>query len=86
MSPVGLDELLAYAQSVDGGRVAGPAQSDLTHAYEEFVPRRRAGLAPFALWSNGAAVPSFYALLSQPAVKPERLDLVLTSPTGLGGP
>jgi hypothetical protein len=68
-STVSSVELSGVARQLAGERLDEYAQRGLGRAYEEYVVRRRRAVGALALTFNERRVPSFYALLTEPALK-----------------
>jgi len=83
-SPVPLSELDALAHRFGGERHDAYSERALARAYEEFLSRRRAPIAPFVLSADGTEYPSFYGLLAQPETTVSTFELRLDPPPNHG--
>lgn len=85
MPIVPLPELDALAGRLAPGRYDPYAKQALARAYEEYVSRRRAPLAPAALSTEGVEYPTFYALIEDAKANLSELEIRL-EPAPAPGP
>ena len=79
-----LSELVGLARKFAGERHDSFSERSLARAYEEYVSRRRAPLAPFVLSVGDREYPYFYAMLSDTEASLDKVELRLepAPPTG----
>ncbi len=84
MAEVPLSELDGLARRFAGDRHDAYSERALTRAYEEFVGRRRATIAPFQLLVDGKEYPNLYAAIGDPEVQFATAEIRLDPPPTTG--
>ncbi len=77
MTAVPLSELDALARTLAGDRHDDYSSRRLARAYEEYVARRRNGLASATMVAEGTDYPTIYTLLSEPRGNLDTLELAI---------
>jgi len=75
-----LDDLQAVAHRAPAGAHDAYSELALAQRWEEYHPRRRDTLSPFALTVDGRPFATLYSAVLDPEVPADRVELVLTDP------